>query len=146
MYSTLLLLHSLVRYFILIFLILVIVRSFIGVRSKSEFTTRDDQLSLWLFMFTHTQLLFGLILYFISPAVIFSKAAMADRMTRYWLVEHNTGMIGAIILITLARITMKKMSDPSKKYMRLLTFNTLALLIIVLMIVQSQRGFFSLSM
>lgn len=146
MYATLLLLHSVVRYFILIFLVLVIVRSFIGVRNKSTFTKRDDQLSLWLFMFTHTQLLFGLILYFISPAVIFSKAAMAERITRYWLVEHNTGMIGAIILITLARITMKKMSDPTKKYMRLLTFNTIALVVILLMIVQSQRGLFSVTM
>ena len=146
MYSTLLLLHSLVRYFVLIFLILVIVRAFMGVRNKSEFTKRDDQLSLWLFMFTHTQLLLGLILFFVSPVVIFSKAAMAERMTRYWLVEHNTGMIGAIILITLARITMKKMSDPTKKYRRLLIFNSIALVVIVLMIVQSQRGLFSITM
>ena len=145
MYSALLLLHSLVRYFVLIFLILVIVRSFVGLRKKSEFTKRDDQLSLWLFMFTHMQLLLGIVLFFVSPLVMFSKAAMAEKMTRYWLVEHNTGMIGAIILITVARVTMKKITDPTKKYMRLLIFNTIALIVIVLMIAQSQRGLLSIT-
>jgi uncharacterized membrane protein SirB2 len=130
---------------VLIFLILLIVRSLIGWQGKSSFSKRDDQLSLWLFMFTHLQLLIGLILFSVSPAVIFSKAAMADRMARYWLVEHNTGMIVAIVLITLARITMKKMTDDASKFKRLFIFNTLALLLIVVMIAQSQRGFFSIS-
>ncbi|MFM7486162.1 MAG: cytochrome B [Cytophagales bacterium] len=145
MHSALLLLHSLVRYFVLIFLILVIIRSFVGMRKKSEFTKRDDQLSLWLFMFTHMQLLLGIILFFVSPVVMFSKAAMAEKMTRYWLVEHNTGMVGAIILITLARVTMKKITDPAKKHMRLLIFNTIALIVIIMMIAQSQRGLFSVT-
>ncbi|MFM7851519.1 MAG: cytochrome B [Flammeovirgaceae bacterium] len=145
MHSTLLLLHSLVRYFVLIFLILLIVRSLIGWQGKSSFSKRDDQLSLWLFMFTHLQLLIGLILFFVSPAVIFSKASMADRMARYWLVEHNTGMIVAIVLITMARVTMKKMKDDVGKFKRLFIFNALALLLILVLIAQSQRGFFSIS-
>lgn len=145
MHSILLLLHSLVRYFVLIFLILIIVRSFIGWQNKSEFSKRDDQLSLWLFMFTHTQLLLGLILYFVSPIIIFSKASMADKVARYWLVEHAFGMLIAIVLITMGRITMKKLTDPAAKHKRLFVFNVIALVIIITMIAFSQRGFFSIT-
>lgn len=146
MHSIILLLHSLVRYFVLIFLLFVVVRAFMGWQGRSSFSKRDDQLSLWLFMFTHMQLLLGLVLFVVSPVVIFSKAAMADRVARYWLVEHNTAMILAIVLITIARVTMKKMTDHTAKFRRLFIFNAIALLIIVVMIVQSQRGFFSISM
>lgn len=146
MHSILLMTHSLVRYFLLIFLILVIVRSFMGWNSKSEFTKRNEQLSLWLFMFTHTQLLLGIILFFVSPVVIFSKASMSNPEARYWLVEHNTGMIIAIVLITMGRITMKKLSDGAAKHKRLFIFNTIALVIILIMIAQAKRGFFSINM
>lgn len=145
MHSTLLMVHSLVRYFLLIFMLLVIVRSLMGWMNKSEFTKRDDQLSLWLFMFTHTQLLLGILLFFASPVVIFSKASMANPETRYWLVEHNTGMIIAIVLITMGRITMKKLSDGVAKHKRLFIFNVVALVIIVAIIAQSHRGFFSIT-
>jgi uncharacterized membrane protein len=146
MHSILLMVHSLVRYFVLIFILLVIVRSLMGWLNKSEFTKRDDQLSLWLFMFTHTQLLLGIILFFVSPIVIFSKASMADPVARYWLVEHNTGMIIAIILITMGRITMKKLTDGAAKHKRLFIFNVIAFIIIVAMISQAKRGFFSITM
>jgi len=108
MLDLLVLTHSVVRYFILVFLMIVIVRSLMGWQQKSPYSALDDKFSLWLFMFTHTQLLIGLIVYFVSPAVIFSAASMKDTVARYWLVEHVTMMAIAIVLITMARITAKK--------------------------------------
>lgn len=143
MLDLLLLTHSVLRYFILVFLLIVIVRSFMGWQKKSLYLPLDDKFSLWLFMFTHTQLLIGLIVYFISPVVIFSAASMKDTVARYWLVEHITMMVIAIVLITVARITAKKMADAVAKHKRLFIFNTIALLIILLAIAQSGRGFFS---
>jgi hypothetical protein len=144
MQDLLLLTHSVVRYFVLIFLGVVIIRSLSGWQKKSEFTGLDDKMSLWLFILTHTQLLIGLFLFFVSPVVIFSGASMKDPIARYWLVEHNTMMLIAIILITMARITAKKMSDATARHKRLFIFNVLALLIILAAILQSGRGFFSL--
>jgi hypothetical protein len=115
-----------------------------GWLNKSAYSKMDDQLSLGLFIFTHTQLLLGIILFFVSPIVIFSSASMKDPTARYWLVEHNTGMIIAIVLISIARISSKKMTEAVAKHRRMFIFNFIALLIIVLMIAQSQRGFFSL--
>lgn len=146
MLDLLVLTHSVVRYFVLIFLLVVIVRSVMGWQSKSDYTALDDKMSLWLFIFTHTQLLLGLILFMLSPVVIFSGTSMKDPVARYWLVEHSAMMLIAVILITVARISAKKLSEGVAKHRRLFIFNTLALIIILTAIAQSQRGFFNLPM
>jgi len=145
MHSFILILHSLNRFILLALLLIVIVRAFMAMQSKSAFGSTDNKLSLFLFISTHTQLLLGLILYFVSPIVIFSGASMKDPASRYWLVEHLVGMIIAVVLITMARISMKKLSDDTAKHKRLFVFNTIALVVIILMILQSQRGFFGVS-
>lgn len=145
MHDLLLLTHSVFRYFALIFLLVLIIRSFLGWINKSAYSSLDEKFSLWLFIVAHTQLLLGLVLYFVSPVVIFSGASMKDPIARYWLVEHISMMLIAIVLITMARITAKKMTDSVAKYKRLFIFNAIALLLIVVAILQSGRGLFSLS-
>lgn len=140
MYTGLLHTHSFLRYFVLILLIVVIVQSLIGWLSKKPYGSLDNRLGLFLFIFTHTQLLVGLILYFVSPFVQFSGAAMKEASSRYWLVEHSVMMLIAIVLITMARITSKKMTDSIAKHKRMFIFNALALVIIVVAIVMSGRG------
>jgi hypothetical protein len=64
--------HSLLRYFVLILLLLVIAKAWMGMKGKKPFGKADNMLSLTLFSVTHTQLLIGLILYFlVSPLVHF---------------------------------------------------------------------------
>ena len=140
MYQTLLLLHSYLRYFILILLVIVIVIALVGLISKKPYTRRDGKVGLFLFVCTHTQFLVGIVLYFVSPWVQFSGAAMKDPASRYWLVEHNTAMIIAIVLITLARTTSKKMPVDQDKHKRMLIFNLLALIIITVAIGLSGRN------
>jgi len=142
--NTILLLHSIARYLVLIALIGVVIQSFMGLVQKRPYGNLENKSSLYLFIFTHTQLLLGLILYFISPHVVFSGESMKDSTSRYWLVEHALIMLMAITLITMARITSKKLSEDSAKYKRLLIFNGIALLLIILGISMSGRGFFGL--
>jgi uncharacterized membrane protein len=141
MYNGLLVAHSYLRYIVLILLIIVIITSLLGMMNKKPFTETDNKLSLFLFISTHLQLLLGLILFFVSPVVQFSSAAMKDPSTRYWLVEHNTAMLIAIIFITLARTTSKKMTDSNAKHKRMFIFNLVALVIIVFTISISGRDF-----
>ena len=143
MYNALLFIHSYVRYIVLILLIVVIIASAMGLINKKTYSNSDNKLGLFLLIFTHLQFLVGIILYFVSPAVVFSGQAMKDSSTRYWLVEHGFGMIVAIALITAARVTSKKMADTQAKYRRLLIFNLIAFLIIVLTISFSGRDFIS---
>jgi hypothetical protein len=140
MYPVILQFHSIIRYVLLLLLLVVIVQSLLGLVNKKPYTAIDNRVGLFLFIATHTQLLIGIILYFVSPFVQFSGAAMKDHTTRYWLVEHNTAMLIAIVLITLARSTSKKMSDDIAKHRRMFIFNTLALAIIVVTIWLSGRG------
>lgn len=144
MHSLLVITHSVFRYFVLIFLIIFVVRALMGWMNKSSYNKLDEKLGLWLFMVTHTQLVLGLVLFFISPAVVFSAASMKDATARYWLVEHSSMMLIAIVLITLARITTKKITDSAAKYKKLFIYNAIALLLIVVAIMQSGRGFLNL--
>lgn len=144
MYQALLYTHSFLRFLVLLLLILVIIKSFIGMSGRKGFGKADNMLSLSLFSVTHTQLLVGILLYFTSPFVVFGESTMKDASTRYWTVEHVTMMLIAIVLITIARTSMKKMSDDFAKHRHLLYFNGLALIIILLGIYMSKRGFFTL--
>lgn len=141
MYNGLLITHSYLRYIILILLIVVIITSLLGMANKKPYSQTDNKLSLFLFISTHLQLLLGLILFFVSPVVQFSGEAMKNPASRYWLVEHNTAMLIAIVLITLARTTSKKMTDSRAKHKRMFIFNLIALAIIIVTISISGRDF-----
>ena len=142
MYTGLLQIHSILRYFILILLAIVLIQSLLGWLNRKPYGTLDNRIGLFLFISTHTQLVVGIILFFVSPFVQFSGAAMKDASTRYWLVEHNTAMLIAITFITLARSTSKKMTNDTSKHKRMFIFNALALVIILITIYLSKRGIF----
>ncbi len=142
--NTLIILHSIVRYLVMIALVGVIIQSLVGMLQSKPYGNLENKSGLWLFIFTHTQLLLGIILYFTSSQVIFSGASMKNPIARYWLVEHATIMLIAVALITMARITSKKMATDAAKHKRLFIFNALALILIILAISMSGRSFFGL--
>lgn len=138
-------LHSLNRFVLLILLLVLIGKSLMGWLNKSPFEKADDKMSLFLFISTHTQLLLGLFLYFFGSAVVFSAQSMKEAVPRYWLVEHSSGMLIAIVLISLGRILSKKVSESTAKHKRLFFYNVAALIIIMAIMGQSHRGFFHVS-
>ncbi len=140
MYNALLHTHSSLRYVVLLLLVVVTVKSLLGWLNKQAFSKMDDKLSLWLLIFTHLQFLAGLFLYFVSPFVQFSGTTMKDSTTRYWTVEHGFMMLVAVALITIARVTHKKLATDEAKHKRLFILNAAALLIIVIAILYSGRG------
>jgi hypothetical protein len=134
MYTGLLHAHSLLRYFILIALVVVIIKAIIGLVNKQPYGKWDNKLGLYLFIFTHMQLLVGLILYVVSPFVKFGPDTMSDKATRYWTVEHIFAMLVAVVLITLARTTSKRMASDDAKHKRMAIFNFVALAVIIAVI------------
>jgi hypothetical protein len=139
MYFYLLQTHSILRYFILFALVVVIIKALMGLINKQPYGKWDNKLGLYLFIFTHMQLLAGLILYFISPRVEFGPNTMKVQEIRYWTVEHIFAMVIAVVLITLARSTSKRMKDDPSKHKRMLIFNTIALVVIIATIMMSGR-------
>jgi uncharacterized membrane protein len=112
----------------------------VGLLNKKPFEKADEKLTLWLMIATHTQLLVGIVLYFVSPFVQFGATTMKDATTRYWTVEHAFVMIVAIVLITLARTSTKKMTDDRARHKKVFTMTALALVLIVVAIIMSGRG------
>ena len=60
-------LHSGWAYLALLLLLVAVVNALIGFSSKKEFTAKDRKIGLFALIGTHTQLLIGIILYFVSP-------------------------------------------------------------------------------
>lgn len=74
-------------------------------------------LSKALLIATHTTLLLGLYQYFTGSFgfKLFQQAdVMKNATTRFWAVEHITGMVIAIALITMAHIGLKKTGNVKK--------------------------------
>ena len=125
-------LHSYNRYLILAALVYVLFRSFSGWLGKKPFTKADNTASLVLMILAHTQLLLGLIQYFVtSPFTTSANANMDSAWVRYFKMEHITGMILAIVLIHLGRTFSKKASSDELKHKKLAVYTAVATLIIV---------------
>lgn len=140
MYTALFHTHSTLRYIVLLLLVIVVAKSMVGLLNKKPFEKADEKLTLWLMIATHVQLLVGLGLYFVSPFVQFGAQTMKDSVTRYWTVEHSFIMLIAIVLITLARTSTKKLTEDKAKHKRVFIMTGLALILIVAAIAMSGRG------
>jgi hypothetical protein len=141
MYSTLLGLHSGLRYLVLLLLAISLLLAIVGLFGKKPYTQTNRKLNLFAMISTHTQFLVGLILYFFSPLVNYSNMgqAMKETMTRYWTVEHSVMMLFAIVLITLGHSRSKKAADDLNKHRSIALYYGLAVLVIVVAIYQSGR-------
>ena len=136
MYSLLKNVHSYWAYFLLLVLILDILNAIAGKIKGKDFESRDLRLSLFGLIFSHIQLLIGLILYFVSPwfkqwSNLGMGGVMKDSQTRLFLVEHPFTNILAIVLITMGWSLHKRQSDPGKKFLRIAVFYGLGLLLLL---------------
>lgn len=123
--------HSGVAYLALIFLLIVVINAFAGLAGKKEFTEKDRKLGLFGLIFTHIQLLLGLILYFVSPMVQSFGVAMKDSMLRLYALEHPLINIIAIVLITIGWSKHKKATDSNAKFKKFAIFYALGLILIL---------------
>jgi hypothetical protein len=138
-------LHSGFRYIVFILLLLAIIRAWADWLGKKPYSEGQRKLNLFALISAHTQLLIGLVLYFLSPFVQFNSQTMKDDTTRYWTVEHLTAMIIAIVLITIGHSKSKKAVLPEGKHKAIAIFYTLALVIIIVTVILSKRGLFGMT-
>ena len=130
MLTGLLHIHSLLRYLILFFLLIAILKSFSGWFGKKQYLPGDKKIALFTLICAHSQLLFGLWVYSLSPRVQFSNLSSVTREVRFFTMEHSAMMIIAIILITLGYSLAKRGKDDETKHKRTAIFFLLALIVI----------------
>lgn len=135
MYTGLQHMHSYVAYLALIVLIIAAVNALMKYSSKAEFKDSDRKLSLFGLIFTHIQLLVGLILYFVSPNVkVFTMSMgeiMKDSNLRLYAIEHPFINIVAVILITIGFSKHKKATTSTGKFKSIAILYTIGLLLIL---------------
>jgi hypothetical protein len=117
--------HSGLRYVVLGLLIAAIIAAYSNWQQAKQ---GDSKIYLFALIATHTQLLIGLILYFMSPKVNFDL--ISEKVFRFYSIEHVFMMIIAIVLITLGRVRSKKLSG-ANKHRTVLFFYAMALIIIL---------------
>ncbi len=125
--------HSGLRWLVLIALLFAIVNAF-SKKGKSAFSSGDKKSALIALIFTHLQFVIGLILYFVSPKVVFDGAAMKDSVLRFYLVEHISLMLIAVVLITIGYSKAKRLTDDSKKFAKIGWFYLIGLILILISI------------
>lgn len=123
--------HSYWAFLVIIILTLIVINSIIAKFSGRAFNTKDLRLSLFGLIFSHIQLLIGLILYFTSPwfnqFYQIGMDLLKNAESRLYLIEHPLINIVAIIFITLGWSLHKRQLDSSKKFLRIGMFYGLGL-------------------
>ena len=136
MYEILKSAHSGWRYIVLILLVVAVLQAIMGWFGKKAYTEGNRKLNVFTLISAHVQLLFGLVLYFLSPL---TKGPMGDALYRYWKVEHIAMMIIAIVLITVGNAKSKKVADAVQKHKKIAVFFGIALIFILVSIAMMTR-------
>lgn len=137
-YQTVLALHSLVRWFVLISLLYALYRAYSGLFSKRAFSQLDNATRYWTAAIAHIQLVLGLWLYFISPIIEYFLHTYGDvvhqREVRFFGMEHSTTMLAAIVLITIGSAKAKRKQVDRDKYKAIAIWFTCAIVLILISI------------
>lgn len=140
MYSMLLHSHSGLRWAVLILLVLAVINNGMKWQSGKAFTDKDRKLNLFTMISAHLMLLIGIVLIFFSPKLKIGEGGM-NEVTRFFMTQHITWMIVAIILITFGYIRSKKLIGDSIKFKSAFIPYLLALLAILYAIPWPGRGY-----
>ena len=111
--------HSILRYLILLFALIVVVQSLVGMMGKKQFKSSNKQTALVLLICCDLQLLLGLLLYYFK---VYASGLLSGG---------GVGMIVAIILVHMGYTVTKKNMDDDRKFKRLFWFIFVALAIFV---------------
>lgn len=135
MYETILYIHSMWAYLVVLVLLVATVNALMGFFAKKEYSNNDFRISLFGLIVTHLQLLIGLVLYFVSPYFDAWSGGMGEVMgnstIRLYLVEHPLMMLLAVIFITMGYSKHKAKLTSHAKFKTLAIFYTIATLFVL---------------
>ncbi|HAN77193.1 MAG TPA: hypothetical protein DCQ31_05170 [Bacteroidales bacterium] len=135
MYPLVLQTHSILRWVVLIALLYVIIKAFVGWFAGKQYTKLDGKISFLAVSLTHVQLLFGATLFFISPKIDYFlnnfKTAVKESDIRFLAMEHTALMLIAVVLITVGSALVKRKQTDKAKFKTAAIWFSIGLLIIL---------------
>ena len=137
MLVTFVVLHSLLRWLVIAFGLVAVVRALSGLTGHRPWTPLDERAGRLFVIALDFQVLVGLILYgLLSPltraAFADMGAAMRDPLMRFYAVEHLVLMVGAVAFAHVGRTRTRKTSLAPARQRAAAIFFTLSLLLILI--------------
>ena len=136
MYPTFLLLHSWLRWAVILLGLVAVIRAIAGAAGKRPWMAADDRISRLFMHMLDLQMLIGLVLYFLLSPI--TKAAMSDfggamkvSAVRFWAIEHWLGMVVGIALVHIGIARSRRVSDGPRRHRILAIFFVLAMIAIL---------------
>lgn len=121
--------HSGLRWLVLVGVVLIIIKSLIGLFGGGSYSKFDKILSSATVGIMDVQLVLGLILYFgYSPYITFN---MSNPEERFWSVEHLLLMVLAIAAAHIGKVIAKKSEDAPVKFRFQAIFFTITLVLML---------------
>lgn len=106
-------------------------------RRNEPFSRGQKKLGLFLMITAHTMLLVGLYQWFVGPwglrqiQELGMGGVMKNSISRFWAIEHLTGMLAAIVLITIGRSASKKAIPDRDKHKKMFWMFFIAFVLIM---------------
>lgn len=137
-YESILILHSIVRWFVLASLVFALYRAYSGLLSSRAFTSIDENARKAALNFSHLQFTLGIILYIFSPIVRYFLSNFSEgihiRDMRFFGLEHITMMVIAVGMITAGNNISRKKGTDRGKFRAMAVWFTIGLIIILISI------------
>lgn len=134
-YPLLLVIHSVLRWFVLLAGTAAIIGCLIGIARKLTFTPLGRVTGLIYVSFLDSQFLIGVLLYLSSPIIhtlwAHPAVGMKNHDLRFFAVEHTTLMIIALALAHIGAVKSRKATDATKAYKTALVWYAASLVIIL---------------
>lgn len=136
MYGAVLLVHSWLRWAVVLLAAAAILRAIAGWSGRRRWCPADERAGRLFLAALDAQMLIGLVLYFLLSPI--TQAALSDfsgamkvSASRFWAVEHVVGMLIGVTLAHVGRGRARRITDPSRKHRTAAIFYTLALVAIL---------------
>lgn len=136
LYTIVLVLHSLLRWGVLLLGLLVIIRALNGISFKRGFTGQDQKFAGAFTGLMDLQLLLGLLLYFVlSPLTRLGlqnfAGAMSNDQSRFFMIEHFFIMFIAVVVAHVGRSMTKRATNAASKHRRTAIWFAVSLLLVL---------------
>lgn len=126
--------HNALRWVILVAGLLTMISAVQGLKGDIPYA-KARRVGVGFMVSLHLQLVLGLLLFIMSPlvhtAMADMKATMADAGTRFFIAEHPTLMVIAVVVMTIGSVISKNAPTDAARHRKLLVFTAITLLLLL---------------
>ena len=129
-------LHSSIRWAAIAFGFVIIIRALSGM-SKGSFEDADGRFGRLFAISLDVQMLLGILMYLFFSTITTSAienlgSAMSNSVTRFWIVEHPTMMLAALVFAHIGVVRVRNAPEAKAKHRTGLIFFGIAMLLILI--------------